>query len=217
MLAGTSLAATPDALAGDWHHECRQWIAFWNRPTISWFMARKCGVFGSAFFFSTSCARFKISQSLIQGNLYSPIGPALYAHLRFSCYVFFGANFARPALSTGLWSCHYFVMRNPSCIASEMGKCAEGSLQKLSYMETGWKSCAWLLLGRMWNCIEYVIASLGLAFRVSRARLLRVREEAESGCAPGLRVGPHGLPLFHCQHHSSRRNWGRTHSSSLLR
>jgi hypothetical protein len=64
--------------------------------------------------------------------------------------------------------------------------------------------------------IEYISASLGFAFWVSGARLLRVRQEAEGGRPPNLRTGPHGLPLFHFQYHSSCRNWGRAHNSSLL-
>jgi hypothetical protein len=64
--------------------------------------------------------------------------------------------------------------------------------------------------------IEYIIACLGFTVWLSRAWLLRVRQEAEGGRPLNLRAGPHGLPLFHFQHHSSCRNRGHAHSSSLL-
>ncbi len=65
--------------------------------------------------------------------------------------------------------------------------------------------------------IERVLASLGITLRFYRARILRVRQEAEGGRSNGLRVGAHDLPVFSFQHHCSRRNWGDAHSCSLLR
>jgi len=65
--------------------------------------------------------------------------------------------------------------------------------------------------------VERVLASLGITVRFYRARILRVREEAEGSRSNGLRVGAHDLPVFHFQHHCSHRNWDDAHSCSLLR
>jgi len=65
--------------------------------------------------------------------------------------------------------------------------------------------------------VERVLASLGITVRFYRARVLRVRQEAEGSRSSGLRFGAHDLPVFYFQHHCSRRKWVDAHSCSLLR
>jgi len=68
----------------------------------------------------------------------------------------------------------------------------------------------------MWGSNERVLASLGFAFRVIRARFLRVRQEAEGGRPTGLRADANDLSVFRFQHHPSCRDRGSAHRSSLL-
>ena len=61
------------------------------------------------------------------------------------------------------------------------------------------------------------MAALGSVVRLSRSWFLRLRQETEGARSAGLRVGSHGLPVFHLQHGSSRRPRRHFHSHSLLR
>lgn len=61
------------------------------------------------------------------------------------------------------------------------------------------------------------MVSLGVSFRLDRARFLRVREKTEGRRSAGLRPGSHDLSLFRFQHHASCRNWDRAYGCSLLR
>ena len=64
--------------------------------------------------------------------------------------------------------------------------------------------------------VDYIMAVLGIDFRLGRPGLLYLWQKAKGCRADGVRVSSDDLPVFRFQHHSSCRNRGRAHRASLL-
>src|SRR5882757_2671470 len=64
--------------------------------------------------------------------------------------------------------------------------------------------------------IGYLVASLGIAIRLNRARLSHLRPKTESRCPFGLRLGLDDLSLLHFQHYSAHHDGNCAHGGSVF-